>query len=103
MANGVHATVKTMQPPPPQPPVDGVTAQPECNELRTRHNPVLPPRETRNRRIEGVLFHSTAHYAAKWKSPPNSPPRCPSFGRHGAGGRAPGGPRAAGAPDRRRA
>jgi hypothetical protein len=76
MANGVHALVHTMKPPPPHPPVDRVLAQPKCDELRAPNHPMLPPRELRNRPIRGVLPALTVHYAVKSRSTPNSPPQC---------------------------
>jgi hypothetical protein len=65
VANGIHASVNGVQPPPPHPPIDRVLAQPKRHELSTAHDPVLPPRKLRNRPVPGVLRNLTVHYAVK--------------------------------------
>jgi hypothetical protein len=55
MPHGVHTGVNAMEPAPLDPPIDRVAAHPKRQELNSGHHAVLPPREPRNRAIEGVL------------------------------------------------
>jgi hypothetical protein len=65
MAYRVNAAMHTVEPPPPHPPIDRVLAQAQRDELNATHDPVLPPRELRNRQVWGVLRRLTAHIAVK--------------------------------------
>jgi hypothetical protein len=65
VANGVHSPVNGVQPPPPHPPINRVRAQPKRYELRASDHSVLPPRQIRDRSVEGVRRILTAHYAVK--------------------------------------
>jgi hypothetical protein len=65
MAYRVNAAMDTVEPPPPHPPIDRVLAQAQRNELSATDDPVLSPRELRNRPVRGVLRRLTAHIAVK--------------------------------------
>jgi hypothetical protein len=73
MTQGVHGSVHGVQPSPPHPPIDRVWTQAERNELSALHHPVLPTRKLRNRPVEGVRRHLTAHYAVKCRRTPFRP------------------------------
>jgi len=88
MANGIHTAVNAMQPPSPHPAVDRILPQPERHQLRVSNDAVLPARKIGDRSVDGVLLNLAAHYTAKSRNPPDSPPQCPSFGRRAARGSA---------------
>jgi len=65
MANGVHTTVNTVQPPAAGPIGDGTPPQAQLRELRERDNPVLPPGKRRKTPIERALRRFVRHNRTK--------------------------------------
>jgi len=65
VAHRIYSPVNGVKPPPPHTPINRVWPQTEVHELTTSDHSVLPPRQLRNRPVEGVLCILTAHYAVK--------------------------------------
>jgi hypothetical protein len=80
MANRVDTTMEPMKPPGPDPSRDSLGADPDCDQLPTRDDPVLPSSNCSNQLVHPGLGAFCRHLTAESAQPL---PVRPRFARPG--------------------